>query len=686
MQLVRIDAIGNVTATLASTAVSGGRYSFNLASLGLAPASDLAVRVVNSGTGVQLRAFVTGPTVNLDPTSETAVRLVLEQIVLTPGTTLKQFTISELRDIEGAVDQLVTVKQVVAGHSIEATVSAIKAAVAGEAGLTGFVVAAAGPGETPAGPGDIGNYVPLVQGRFWQFQGTHSETNQPTIQYINTVAVGGSKAVGTVTTTILTESRQPDSGPVLEVYYLKDSRGVWNYGDNSIVDLLNSPLLPHRVLLFPFHLGLSSDIVNKQGLDFGRDLDSDGKNETANLHSQVTIEAFEAVTVPKGRFTNAARAVTITTLTLFSSAGFGSRTAVTTQTIWFAPGVGPVKRMTVIQADGGFQATSTEELIDYGTDGLVVRQVALAANDLMYDPKTQKIYASVPGNPGSIRSIDPTTGDIGPGISVGSQPKKLALSGNGQYLYFGLDGEGAFQRLDLASQTPSPKFSLGSDPFLGPHYVEDIEVIPGSPGSVAISRRYSGVIPQHAGVAIYDNGVLRPTTTPGHTGSNVIEFSASPTRLYGQNLETTEFGFRRMIVDSSGVKVQDVFDSFMGDLVSGFGVDIKFEAGRIYTTSGRVIDPEARTVVGTFVLPSSSGNLVKPDATLGRVFYLTQEGTSGTWKLLAFDMNSRQLLGSETMTGLTGTPDSLIRWGAKGLAFRTTDGKVFLVSSANLIP
>jgi len=184
-------------------------------------------------------------------------------------------------------------------------------------------------------------------------------------------------------------------------------------------------------------------------------------------------------------------------------------------------------------------------------------------------------------------------------------------------------------------------------------------------------------------VAIYDNGVQRPTTTPGHNGSNVIQFSAVSSRLYGYNQETTEFGFRRMTVDASGVTVLDV----TGDLISPFGVDIKFDGGRIYTTTGQVIDPEARTVVGTFSLPAPFANLVKPDAAIGRVFFLTSDGIP--WSIRAFDPNTRQLLGSAIIpgvTGVTGSPGSLIRWGSKGLAFRTTGGQVFLVESPNLVP
>ena len=506
VQLIRINEAGNVLATLASTTVSGGRYSFNLTSLGLSPASNLVVRVINLGTGVQLRAFVTGTTVDLDPIAETAVRLVLDHIILTPGTTLNQFTVTELRDIAGAVHQLATVRQLAGGLNIEATVSAIQTAVASETGLTAFIVSAAGPGETTEGPGDIGNFFPLTQGNTWKFEGTHAETGQPTTQFSNTMTVNGTNPVGTVMTTVLAESNPLNSGVAEEDYSLKDSRGVLNYGNNDPADTLSPKLIPYRDLLFPLNVGVTSEVVNKTGVDFGQDLDlpPDGKNETANVLLQVTVEKFEDVTVPKGTFSNVVKIVQKATLSVFSSSGFGSATVVSTQTVWFAPGVGPVKRTIEIQ-DVTNQVTesSTEELVDVFT----AKQISLTTNDIIYDPDTQRIYASIPGSPGSIRSIDPATGNIGPQIPVGNEPFKLALSNNGQFLYVGLDGEAAVQRVDLTTQTTGAKFSLGSDSFFGPYNVEDIEVLPGSPGSVAVSRKYKGTTPKHAGVAIYDNGV-----------------------------------------------------------------------------------------------------------------------------------------------------------------------------------
>ena len=288
----------------------------------------------------------------------------------------------------------------------------------------------------------------------------------------------------------------------------------------------------------------------------------------------------------------------------------------------------------------------------------------------MYDQATQRIYASVPSTGGArgntVTIIDPITGALGSSVFVGSEPGKLAISGDGQYLYVALNGAAAVRRVLLPTLTPELQFSLGNDSFFGPMFVEDMAVLPGVPHAVAVSRRYSGVSPRHAGVAIYDNGVQRPTATPGHTGANAIEFGTTMTRLYGYNNETTEYGFRRLTITASGVSVLDV----VGSMITGFNTDIEFSGGRIYATSGQVIDPEARTLLGTF---SATGPF-ESDAVAGRTFFLS--GGS----LVAFDNETFGRVGALPIPGISGSPASLIRWGADGFAFRTA-GQVGLIQS-----
>jgi len=317
----------------------------------------------------------------------------------------------------------------------------------------------------------------------------------------------------------------------------------------------------------------------------------------------------------------------------------------------------------------------------------IVRRVSLQANDIVYDPGTQQIYASVPSVAGpqlgnSVTSLDPRAGTLGNSVFVGSEPNRLALTDNHQFLYVGLDGAAAVRRIDLPTQTAGPQFSLGSDPFFGPYTVEDMEALPGNPLSVAISRMNRSVSPRHAGVAVFDDGVQRPTTTPRHTGSNSITFSASASTLYGYNNETTEFGFRRMALDASGVAVIDATPN----MIQGFGVSIEFDAGRVYASNGPVVDPSGPGLAGRYV-PVGFGGFVRPDSAANRTFFLM----SSPMRILAFDQTTFTLVQSISLSGNFGFPRSFLRWGTNGFAFHTDTGHIFLmelpiVPSPNPVP
>jgi hypothetical protein len=314
--------------------------------------------------------------------------------------------------------------------------------------------------------------------------------------------------------------------------------------------------------------------------------------------------------------------------------------------------------------------------------GLVV--TLANSTDIVYDPVTDRIYAAVrssAGTFGTVVPINPATGALGNAIAVGVGPTKLALSDNGQYLYVAFDGESSVDRVNMATQAVDLTINLGNSQFNGPQFAEDIAVLPGNAGSFAVSLRNACCSPRHEGVAIYDGASPRGTKTPGHTGSNVIEFSASATTLYGHANESSEFGFRRMTVSAGGVSVNDVETSFdPPELFSGFGADIHFGDGFLFTTEGRMIDPIARTVARTFALPSMFGNLVVSEPSLNRAFYMTND------TIRAFDTGSGAQVGSAAVSGMTGTPSRLIRWGARGIAVRTTTGQIFMLQSTSWIP
>jgi hypothetical protein len=266
-------------------------------------------------------------------------------------------------------------------------------------------------------------------------------------------------------------------------------------------------------------------------------------------------------------------------------------------------------------------------------------------------------------------SIDVPTGTLGTPIFVGSEPNQLAVSDDGQFLFVGLDGASAVRRVNLISQTAEIQFPLGST-FCGNLRAEDMVVLKDNPNAVAISRRNSGCSPRHEGVAIFDDGVQRPSTTPGHTGSNVIEPADSDSALYGYNNETTEFGFRVMSVLSTGVTIT----STTPGLISGFGVDIRSENGLVYATNGAVVNPVTQSLVGTY----NAYGPVCPDSSAGKVYFLADS------LLEVFDQTTFVPITSFPIAGVTGYPRDLIKVGKDRLAFRTDAGQVFLLRFVEL--
>ena len=314
-----------------------------------------------------------------------------------------------------------------------------------------------------------------------------------------------------------------------------------------------------------------------------------------------------------------------------------------------------------------------------------VRQVSLVTNDIIYDAHTAKIYASVPSSAGaggnSITTIDPVTGMVGTPVFVGSEPNNLAVSDDGQFLYVGLDGAAAVRRVNLPAQTAGLQFSLGGDAFFGPYYVASLAVLPGSPHSVAVARRYLNVSPDIAGVAVFDDAVQRPTTTPGHDGGYFIAFNPASGILYG----TADYGsyLYAMTASASGI----VNTNSLAGVAIG---EIAFDGGQIYSISGQAVDPAAQALLGKFTGASATYfggySTLASDAPNGHVFFLTTDptGNSSTAQIIEYDTSTYRPVGALIIPGVSGRVSNLITYGAGGLAFRTSVGQIFLIGSRDL--
>lgn len=311
-----------------------------------------------------------------------------------------------------------------------------------------------------------------------------------------------------------------------------------------------------------------------------------------------------------------------------------------------------------------------------------VNTLSLTTNDIVYDPTSNRIYATIPSangsNGNSIGKINPDTYLLENTVFIGSEPKAMAISDDGQYIYTGFSGTSTVRRFNVLTQTAEIQFSLGTDLSTGPNYVEDIEVMPGQPNSIAVSRRNNGFSPRHEGVAIYDDGIARAATTQDHTGSNKIEFKNSTT-MFGYNNETTEFGLRRLSVNSGGVSEVSVSNNMPSSY--NFSLDFIYNSDKLYYTDGSVIDVSGSPfLIGKF--SNAQGPVVYD--TYNNLVCFASYDYSGNIVFKRFNPNTFLLHDSLAITEAFGKVESIILCGNGCYAFNSEDNNVVIIKNASL--
>lgn len=300
-----------------------------------------------------------------------------------------------------------------------------------------------------------------------------------------------------------------------------------------------------------------------------------------------------------------------------------------------------------------------------------IQEFDFYAADLLYDPKAQRIYATVPAASPNFSNclvvIDPVVGRIETNYFLGDDPQKMALSDDGQFLYAGFNGSNVVRRINLISNAVDLQIQLGNNSYYNaPYTAADLTVIPGMPRSVVIT----GV-----GLVIFDDGIQRSNTFG--LGATVV--APSPTELFTSGGGYPVAPFARLTIDPSGVTGYVFHDGLVGPSET-----MKYQDGLVFTSGGRVFNPETTKVLG--YLPSCA--ILEPDLASGRVFTMASHPVwahPDAWTLYACDPVTLQPLANSAMDGVAGTPISLIRWGTNGVAIAMYQGHVFLVRTP-LVP
>lgn len=298
-----------------------------------------------------------------------------------------------------------------------------------------------------------------------------------------------------------------------------------------------------------------------------------------------------------------------------------------------------------------------------GVDAQTVRSLPLRLSALVAEPVSGRLYGALPPTEGaaanSVVAIDPVAGTAGVPVFVGSDPRVLAPSSDGQFLWVGLGGASAIRRVDIGAGTAGPLFPLVRvGVFDQPEFAQVILPVPGSPGTIVVGQgsRNSGGMESFV---VYDQGVARPSRVQAY-GDSIVAVDATTL------LVTTSSEFLRLRLDPSGLTVAErrqVFPSPARFLSAASGL--------VYAEAGAVYDATTLEVVRVLRAPRiyNSRYLAVPEH--GR-FYHLEDGTLVTRDLETYDQLSTR--GLPTALGGPSTPVVL----GGGLAYYTNLPSVVL--------
>jgi hypothetical protein len=295
-------------------------------------------------------------------------------------------------------------------------------------------------------------------------------------------------------------------------------------------------------------------------------------------------------------------------------------------------------------------------------------------------PGSSLVYASIPSSatvhPNTVIPINPSTGTLGTPIPVGQNPRLLAASSDGKYLFVETDQDQTVQRINLSSKKvdrtfPFPPSNCSS---CGAETAVDLKGIPSSPQEVVIAfNGYGGI---YGEVALYnDAGLVNyvPTSLQTTVTFYNFAFAGSPLTIYALPFTTVQNPFFSVI----GINAQGLqYTPPQGGNYGGnntTGSQVVSDGTLLYTSSGEVWNPASQTQVGSFpVTAYNDWAYLAMDVASGHIFSIGFQPYlySSSLVLSAYGQKSFAVSGELAFPQVNGvSAQSLVRWGSKGFAF-----------------
>jgi Abnormal spindle-like microcephaly-assoc'd, ASPM-SPD-2-Hydin/Beta-propeller repeat len=302
-------------------------------------------------------------------------------------------------------------------------------------------------------------------------------------------------------------------------------------------------------------------------------------------------------------------------------------------------------------------------------------------------PSRKLLYASIPASagthPNTVIPIDPETGATQAPIAVGNDPRALAVSDDGSFLFVAAQGDQVIQRINLSTGQIDRTFAYPSNSLvLSRPFRATMLTVPGSQTSLLVhfadTNSFGGVME-----LFNDAGLVNsvPDLTQFDTGVNVSSFAFTDAgTAYSLPFTLASPFFNVFTIDGTGLHFTPVTGGNVGN--STTGLSLISDGKLLYTKAGQVWDPIAKTKVGSFpvsaINPTSFPNLhdMTMDTAAGQFFMVADQisNASSGVALTAYDLKSLTSTGTLNFTELTDPgPHNLVRWGSTGFGFLSTD-------------
>jgi uncharacterized repeat protein (TIGR01451 family) len=335
----------------------------------------------------------------------------------------------------------------------------------------------------------------------------------------------------------------------------------------------------------------------------------------------------------------------------------------------------------------------------------IFKVMSLGANHILFDPYSQKIMASIGSNStaitgNSLVAITPDTATAGTPISIGSQPTNMGLTSDGQILYTILSGSQSVARFNMLTQTVGYTYAIqpgtGTDTSPAPR---GVATQPGNEDTVAID------LGSWAGNAIYQFDPANQTAamvgqaSGPYSGSCLTFLDAGDMLAF--DVDTSGATFDHYTVTPAGFTYYD-YGQYSESTLNGFGC-FKLSGALAFGIGGGIANPATTpaTQIGLFPVGTNgtfnSSLALAPDTSLQAAFFVVntqaEAASSGTVDgIEAFSQNTFLPTGSlslnmESIEGNTSyTAVDMVRWGQDGLAVLTSDGNLYLLRGAFVVP